>query len=274
MGDSDPVGGVWSAELASDLLKSIPEDAIADLLGPSGERLPASLAGEKAEREQDQQLIARSLNDAALQRAIQEAWRQQHFDLVAAAQFISIDGSAEQCESLLSQFAADEILLELITDDRIDGWALAQWTVDNVKSEVLRRELGDLLRRWSGETDRLTKPPQVVARRRIVIFGGHQRDESKLNRRLFEDSPFDVRWKPCEKTQGKPNDKDLIDAMAHADAVILVTSMVSHNIMGTVKRYTGENDIPLRMIGKATDLQLRSVLEELYPEEKRCQEPF
>jgi hypothetical protein len=274
MDDANPASVVWSAELASDLLRSLPEDAIDGLLGPHAAGWHASQAGEKAERERHQQLIARSLDEAVLQRAIQQAWRQQHFDLVAAAQFISIDGPAEQCESLLSQFAADEILLELITDDQVDGWALAQWTVENVQSELLRRELGELLRRWSGETDRLTKPTQVVTRRRIVIFGGHQRDESKMNRRLFEDSLFDVRWKPCEKTQGKPNDKDLIDAMAHADAVILVTSMVSHNIMGTVKRYTGENNIPLRMVGKATDLQLRNVLEELYPEEKRCQEPF
>jgi hypothetical protein len=81
-----------------------------------------------------------------------------------------------------SQFAADEILLELITDDQVDGWALAQWTVENVQSEVLRRELGELLRRWSGEADRPIEPTQVVARRRIVIFGGHQRDESKKRR--------------------------------------------------------------------------------------------
>ena len=87
-----------------------------------------------------------------------------------------------------------------------------------------------------------------------------------MNRRLFEGSPFVVRWKPCEKNQGSPDDKDLIAAMAHAHAVILVTTMVSHNIMRIVKRFAQENGIPLKIVTKATDLQLRYALSELFPD--------
>ena len=54
--------------------------------------------------------------------------------------------------------------------------------------------------------------------------------------------------------------------MCGADAVILVTSMVSHNIMRIVKRYVQEHDIPWMVVNKATDAQLKSALGALFPD--------
>ena len=104
------------------------------------------------------------------------------------------------------------------------------------------------------------------ARIRVVIFGGHVRDERKMTRRLFERSPFEIRWKPFEKGARNPDARELEDAVSHAEAVLLVTSMVSHNIMRIVKRLTQQAGIPFRAITKATDTQLKSVLAELFPQ--------
>ncbi len=187
----------WSDELACAILSSIPDDEIERLwLAAERERRGDSGAVASAHRDS---LIRRFRTDPALRFTLMQVWRKCHAEVVDAAQIVSIDGSEDQCEAILRQFRAEEVLLELITDEHDDGWALAQWTVDNVKNDRLQRDLVALLDCWSGKTGSAGQAANVEAAFRIVVFGGHQRDESKMNRRLFENSPFDVRWKPCEK---------------------------------------------------------------------------
>lgn len=258
-------GGVadmqWSDELSQAILSSLSDEQVERLLREFANEAGGSIL---ANGDRDE-LLARCRTDSTMRMVTMSAWRQAHPDVIAAAQFVAIDRSAEQCAAITGQFSAEEILLELITDEEDDGWALARWTVDNVPDIGLRREFAALLERWSGAAESINRPSDSEATFRIVIFGGHQRDESKMERRLFENSPFEVRWKPCEKNQGSPDDRDLNAAMAHVDAVLLVTTMVSHNIMRIVKRFTQENGIPLRMIPKATDQQLRVALTEIFP---------
>ena len=66
---------------------------------------------------------------------------------------------------------------------------------------------------------------------RVVIFGGHVRDPIKMTERLFQSSAFEMRWKPFEKGAAVPSVKTISEAMTSADAVLLVTTMVSHNII-------------------------------------------
>jgi hypothetical protein len=265
-GSSEPGGGgeslraFWTARLAGALLASCPDGQLVELAEGRDAPLFASSSDRRA------WLEAHSCCDAGLQAAIMHRWRELYGELVAAAEITPIDGSAEQCAAILRQFAPEMILLELITSERDDGWRLAEWVVDNVKLEAVRRDLSDILVRWSAPEAAVPEPvPPAPAKVRLVIFGGHIRDEGKMARRLFEHSPFEVRWKPFETNLGNPDARDLEEAMATADAVLLISTMVSHNIMHMVKRYAKKKQIPLRTITKATDMQLTAALAELFP---------
>ncbi len=247
----------WCDTLAFDLLSSLPNDELAEL--------SAVIAGQKlhARSEAVRLLRQESRENALLQLAIARAWRRANSDVVAAAQLMPIDGSVEPCDAMLHQFGADNVLLELITDEGEDGWALAEWVVNGVASETVRKKLEAILARWSTPSKHLVV--DSTAKFRIVIFGGHARDECKMTRRLFADLPFEVRWKQFEKSLGSPDIRALDQALASADAVLLVTTMVSHNIMRNVKRLTQKKGIPFRTISKATETQLRPALFELFP---------
>ena len=255
----------WSEDLARAILRSLPEERVALLTARA--QTGRQAGDDDLLRDKRDKALAELLANPSLRMAAAQAWREAHSDLVAAAQLVSLEGSAEQGEALVRCFGAEAVMLELLTDEHEDAWDVAEWTVENVKSEPLRRELAAILDRWKTGAAGAGRKAPASAAARIVIIGGHQRDESKMAERLLDNLGFDVRWKPCEKCQGSPDDKDLHAAMAHADAVILVISMVSHTIMRIVKRFTQLRRIPLQRIDKATDQQLRGALAELFPDQ-------
>ena len=183
-----------------------------------------------------------------LQRELMQAWRRSNSKVVAAGDHVSIDGSSEQCEALLSQFDPRQILLELITDEHDDGWELARWVVDNVESQARRKEFASILDEWSASEDEDGREPSLRASGRVIIFGGHTRDPKMMTRRLFEGTDIEVRWKTCDKGQGDPRDDEIREWMAYADAAIVVTSMVSHNVMKarySLTLHAGSSDPPV-----------------------------
>jgi hypothetical protein len=104
-------------------------------------------------------------------------------------------------------------------------------------------------------------------RARVVIVGGNPRGEEKMARRLFAASPFDVRWQTFEKKQGgAPLQKVVAGVLRRADAVILVTGVLSHVLMYQVKDCAQRYGTPWRCVERATDKQLQAALNELFPE--------
>lgn len=249
----------WSDELARRLVASLSRQQLNKLWRAATN--PDAVANSPSTYRQ-LDLLQAARSDRSLQRRIMRAWRGEHQQVVDAAELVNVESSAEQCERMLSQFSPEEIVLELITDLRDDGWQTAEWVAASIPSKNVRREMRNLL----DELSRADVPPDARVFR-IVIFGGHQRDESKMTRRLFHNSIFDVRWKTCEKSHGNPDDKTLNEAMSQADAVIFVTTMISHNVMRMVKRQAREKGIPSKAIDKATDRHLDDALNELFPNE-------
>lgn len=250
----------WSDELGRALLRSMDPQRLADLHAVS----TGFGAGEPAAARLTPDLLELARKNARFRAQIMESWRSAHADVVEAAALVSVESSREQCEALLAQFDAEDVLLELITDTRGAGWELAEWVVGSLPSAEVRSSLARRLQELASTSTPAHLPTERPLR--IVIFGGHPRDESKLARRLFAGSEFEVRWKPCEKHFSAPDDRSLSEAMAHADGVILVTNMISHNVMHLVKRYVQQHEIPWRAVTKATDLQLTRALRELFPE--------
>jgi len=267
---SNPQGvAFWTDHLALAFLESIANDTLVELVADEQDITGAENA---PTNDPAAWLQSHSRNRGQLQLAIMRAWRQANTEVVSAAQLIAIDSSAEHCEAMLRQFSASDLLLELITGDRDDGWELASWVADNVKNESVRRELSAILQDWStsdvtssdvtGNSPDLETQPKV----RVVIFGGHVRDGQKMTERLFEGSPFEVRWRPFEKGTGVPTIKVINEATANSDAALVVTTMVSHAIMQMVKRSVRDTGIQFLAIPKATDIHLTAALGKLFPD--------
>jgi hypothetical protein len=160
---------------------------------------------------------------------------------------------------LAAHFPLEDILLELLTDEHDDGWQLAQELVAEIRGENLRQRLESLLAAWTAEGS-----PEKLAR--VVIFGGHPRDESRLGP-LFASGPFELRWRTLERRQGDSVDRGLVvDALASADAAIIVTGMASHNIMDLARGHAKGRGLPWRCIEKATQAQIAAALREMFPE--------
>ena len=171
-------------------------------------------------------------------------------------------GSARRCTSWSAFTTAEHVLLALLTDEFDDGPALANRFVALVTSESQRRALLSVLRLLTGE-------PGAAPRHRIrlVILGGHPRDESKLGRQLFEASPFEVRWRTFErKPSGGLVRRGVASALREAGAALIITGMASHALMQCAEDYAGRSGIPWKCVEKATDKQLRAALCELFPE--------
>src|SRR5262249_38292223 len=116
---------------------------------------------------------------------------------------------------------------------------------------------------------RLVGGPGARGRRRarVVILGGHARDESKLGERLFEASPFEVRWRLFEKRSSSGAiQKEGAPALCHPGAALINTGMASHTLVQFAKEYAQRHGILWRCIEKATDRQLRAALLDLFPE--------
>jgi hypothetical protein len=249
----------WSDQLAKRLLAALPNEQL--------KQLPRATVSDQVDshfpKSGRDDLVIQCRDNPALRREIIRAWRSAHSELIEAAQSVSIETSPENCDWMIKKFGAENVLIELITDEYV-GWQIAEWVIDCLPAsyreqlEAIYDELAsDLGPPWAAGAE-----PGI----RIVIFGGHARDESKMSRLVFQNSPFTVRWKLCDTSQGSPDERELTDAMAHADGVLVVTSMVSHVIMQTVKRIANDHGIPWRTVAKATATQLRRALSELFPD--------
>ncbi len=186
-----------------------------------------------------------------------QSWRAAHPEVVSATERLAIEELAAQCHVLLTRFDAQEILLSLITDENDDGWELAEWFVSSLRSESQRRTFERVLQRWASGSTAL---PQRVTK--VVIVGGHPRDESKTTRRLFARSAFEIVWKTGEKSQRW---ETISEVLRCADAAIIITGMVSHTLMESVKRCANLHGVPWKCVSKATDSQLKTALTELFP---------
>jgi hypothetical protein len=246
----------WTNPLGARLLESLPAENVARLSSACG----LAIGGDSALPRWRRELLARAAQSPALQRDIRRAWRGAHAEVVAATQLVhlSVAGAAAQCQSLTAQFSPEDVLLELLTDEHDDGWQLARELVDELRGDPLGQRFGDLLERWSNEAR-----TQKLAR--VVIFGGHPRDESRLRPR-FEAGPFELRWRVCERRQGDSVDRSLVtDALSSADGAIIVTGMASHTIMELARGLAKARGLPWRCVEKASEGQLAAALEEMFP---------
>jgi hypothetical protein len=242
----------WPFGLSHALIASLPDEDIEELADGFETRQTAA-----------NYLMSQSRRDSTLRRSIIERWRMHRPDLISESDFMPVETSIERCEWMVSSFGMQDILIEMITDDKV-GWGLTEWTIDNLGGEadrsLFRKVFHELSNDNAPQLDRNETTP------RIVIFGGHVRDEQKIRRRIFDQINCDAKWKLFEKRDnGTPDERIVIDAMSNADAVLVITSMISHVVMHMVKRFAQKHDIPWMAIPKATDLHIKSALNELFP---------
>lgn len=248
MASGAPVPHRWSDDLAWALLDPVPDEALAEEWGPGG--AAADPRGE---------LVAWARQDEEARRWLMRAWRLANPEVAAAAEQAWTEGAAAACARLCEAFDGEDVLLALLTDEFDDGWELAAAFVDGVAGDGRRLALRAALRHLAGA------PCAAVRRPRVVILGGHPRDESRLARRLFGAGPLEVRWRTFEKKQSGSRQKLVAGALRHADAAVLVTGMASHVLMYLVKEWAVCCGVPWRCVTKATDKQLLAALRELFP---------
>jgi hypothetical protein len=207
------------------------------------------------------ELLAWAEQDQDVRRWIARAWQQAHPNVVAAADHAVTEGLAPGSVRMLEAFAAEQILLALLTDEFGNGCELAFSFVNQVGNDNQRRTLLTVLRSLIGG-DGTTCRPQA----RVVILGGNSRDESRLRRRLFENCWFDVRWKTFEKKQGGAAiEKDVVNTLRHADATIIVTGTASHILVQLGKECAQRFGVAWTCIDKASYKQVAAALELLFP---------
>jgi hypothetical protein len=247
-----PVAQIWSDNLGRKLLSSVPAKELARQWGAisagSYERLC-------------QELLDWAGRDEEVRRWIMHAWREANADLIEAADQVVIEGLTERAVRALDLFVPEDALLAFLTDEFDDGHELARRFLSRVADDGQRRKLLAVLGRLAGNTDE-------VSRRhvRIVILGGHQRDESKQAGRLFENGPFDVRWRTFQrKPSGGIVQKTVIGLLQNAEAAIIITGMASHMLAQFAKEQAQRSGIRWRCIEKATDNQLKAALKEMFP---------
>jgi hypothetical protein len=252
---------IWSDALGWALLASLPDEALAREWGPgaagAGEPPPSGLTG-RLRRD----LSSWAGQDAEVRRWIREAWREAHPDVVAAADQAVTEGLPGDAVHALASLPPQDALLALLTDEFDDGRRLAKTFVCRVEDDRRRRALATALGRLVSDDG---EEPQ--RRPRVVILGGLERLESELGERLFEGSPFEVRWRACEK---KPSSgvvqKRVAGVLRNADAAVIITGMASHMLMQFAKDYARRTGIRWRCVEKATDTQLKAALRDMFPE--------
>jgi hypothetical protein len=250
----------WSDALGWALLSSLPEEGLARQWGPISTYASDRPGGLEDLLRRD--LLSWANQDDEVRSWIVEAWREIHADLIAVADHAVLEGLTEEGVRDLASFPSEEALLALLTDEFDDGRELAKTFVSRIEEDRKRRALFTALDRLVADGTRASP-----RRPRVVIFGGRQRDERKLDKRLFENSPFDVRWKVFEK---KPScgvfQKGVISVLRNKDAVIIITGMVSHMLMQFAKECAQSSGIRWKCVEKATDIQLKAALQEMFPE--------
>jgi hypothetical protein len=250
----------WSDALGWALLSSVPEGELARQWGPvstyAGDR-PGGL-GDLLRRD----LLSWAKQDDEVRRWILEAWREIHPDVIAAADQAVLEGLTEEGVRDLASFPSEDALLALLTDGFDDGRELARTFLSRIEDDGKRWAWFAALHHLVGDGTSAS-----LRRPRVVVFGGRQRDERKMDKRLFENSPFDVRWKAFEK---KPSSgvvqRVVISVLRNTDAIIIITGMASHMLMQFAKDCAQRSGIRWKCVEKATDIQLKAALNEMFPE--------
>ena len=200
------------------------------------------------------------LRNEAAQEQLINVWRDAHRELCELMSELPLGSAPEQLIACCEQFGGAAVLLEMITDPHDDGWELAMWTVHHLPPSPVRAELDRLLSSWdAGAGHVLESKPD----RRVAVFGGHPRDESKFQDHQFAEANVSLIWNTFEKSGGAPDQRTIERSMQTADAVVVVTKLVSHNVMQMVKRSTKMLDVPFYCIEKATASQLERVIREI-----------
>jgi hypothetical protein len=242
------------------LLSSFPDEVLAKHWGPIVTGSPGTSRNSQDNLRLD--LLNWAQHDEEVRRWIVGAWRETHPDVVAAADQVVIEGLAGHAARTLEAFAPEEMLLAFLTDEFDDGRALAKDFVSRLQDDDQRRRVQIVLGHLVGHQGN-----ELRRRIRVVILGGHPRDESKLGPRLFEASPFEVRWRTFEKNKtGGVVQKAVVSAVRHADAALIITGMASHALMHFAKDSAQRSGVPWRCIDKATDKQVTAALHQLFPE--------
>ncbi len=250
----------WSDALVWALLSSLPEAELARQWGPistyAGDR-PGDL-GDSLRRD----LLSWARQDDEVRRWILMSWRESHSEVIAAADQAVLEGLTGDGVRALASFPSEDALLALLTDEFDDGRELVKTFLNRVEHVGKRQALFAAWYRLVGDGSQAS-----LRRPRVVVFGGRQRDEQKMDRRLFENSPFDVRWKAFEK---KPSSgvvqRGVISVLRNTDAVIIITGMASHMLMQFAKDCAQSAGIRWRCVEKATDIQLKAALHEMFPD--------
>ncbi len=200
----------WSDALAARLLDGLSDEQLAAMLSPSNNGALFSAGQQFPAAQLRQELVRLAGSDHGWRVALCRAWRGAHEELVAAARMVgeAAPDLTAGCAALVQSFSPEELVLELLTDESDAGWQLVDAYLDLLESVPLRRQLAEAAARL-----RADQPVPVRRQGRVVVFGGHPRDESKLRRRLLAQGSFDVRWKTCEKSHGDPDDVTLTEAL-------------------------------------------------------------
>jgi Uncharacterized protein conserved in bacteria (DUF2325) len=238
----------WSDALAWHLLAALPDTHLCQWGPADSEDLRHALLGWARE-------------DADVRGWILGAWRELHPEAVAAADELATAGMPPDAGRILDVLTPEETLVAFLTDDCDDGHELAQAFLSKLCDDR-RRDLQVVLKRLLGQDS-----PDRRRRIRVAIMGGHPRDESRLDQRLFESSPFEVRWRTFEK---KPSSgivqRGVVGLLRNADALVIITGMASHMLMQFAKDFAQRNGIPFRCIEKATETRLHTALRQMFPE--------
>lgn len=246
----------WSQKFCDAILADLPEE---ELLAFSQEIVGADLASISAASNRDQ-LASVVHGSQVVQTQLMSVWRDAHAELCLWMSSLPLRSSPDQLLACCERFSEAAVLLEMITDPHDDGWELASWTVRDLPPSSVRSELERLLTSWDTGAGEDVAPKSDC---RIVVFGGHPRDESKFYDHQFAAANVTLTWNTFEKGRGTPDQRTIEQSMQTADAVIVVTKLVSHNVMQMVKRSANALDIPFCYIDKATASQLERVIREI-----------
>ena len=193
-------------------------------------------------------------------RRLMNAWRDTHAELCQIMSDLPLKSEPERLVASCERFGESAVLLEMITDPDDDGWELARWTVRHLPPSSIRSRMERLLTSWDvGQEGNRKARPEL----RIVIFGGHPRDDSKFQNHKFDAANVTLIWNTFEKSRGTPDQRTIDQLMQTGEAVVVVTKLVSHNVMHMVKRSASATGVPFCCIDKATTSQLERVIREI-----------
>lgn len=193
-------------------------------------------------------------------RQLMDTWRDAHAELCQLMSDFPLKCAPEKLIASCERFGEAAVLLEMITDPHDDGWELARWTVRHLPPSPVRAEMDRLLASWFPGQENSQESKRDL---RIVIFGGHPRDESKFQDHHFDAANVTFVWNTFEKGRGTPDRRTIDQSMQTAEAVVVVTKLVSHNVMQMVKRSASAMDVPFCCIDKATASQLEHAIREI-----------